>query len=170
VIKTPLGYSGNVFSIVAGTGVWSSDSECLAYPQGIFVTVDLNLYVADCGNDRVQMFPYGEKNGSTVAGEGAAVFGNLSCPTDIVVDMDNNIYITDKDHHRIVVMGTNGFQCLFGCSGIPGSGADQLHCPTSISFDNAGNLFVVDSDNDRIQKFLLIGGQCSKYDRLNSFL
>ncbi|CAF4329789.1 unnamed protein product, partial [Adineta steineri] len=54
--------------VVAGTGIYGSASDQINSPLGIFVDVNLDLYVADCGNDRVQLFQSGESNGITVVG------------------------------------------------------------------------------------------------------
>ena len=40
----------------------------MSHPVGIFVTIDLDLYVADYSNNRVQLFRSGERNGTAVAG------------------------------------------------------------------------------------------------------
>ncbi|CAF3985089.1 unnamed protein product, partial [Adineta steineri] len=54
--------------VAAGTGIKGSASNQLDRPSGIFVDVNLDLYVADCDNDRVQLFQTGGLNGITVAG------------------------------------------------------------------------------------------------------
>ncbi|CAF4239172.1 unnamed protein product, partial [Adineta steineri] len=54
--------------VAAGTAIRGSASNQLADPSGIFVDVNLDLYVADCDNDRVQLFQTGGLNGITVAG------------------------------------------------------------------------------------------------------
>ena len=48
VMKVSL--DGNLYSptLVAGNGTSGSDSTQLDHPNGIFVTVDFDLYVADC--------------------------------------------------------------------------------------------------------------------------
>ncbi|CAF1409292.1 unnamed protein product, partial [Adineta steineri] len=54
--------------VAAGTGIQGSDSNQLKNPLGIFVDMNFDLYVADCNNDRVQLFQSGKLNGITVAG------------------------------------------------------------------------------------------------------
>ena len=66
------------------------------------------------------------------------------------------LFIVDSNNHRIVAQGLNGFQCLVGCSNIPGSASNQLNYPWILSFDSYGNIFVSDRGNSRIQKFNLI--------------
>ena len=46
----------NTLSVVAGTGCHRSGPDSFAHPVGIFVTLNLSLYVADSGNNRIQRF------------------------------------------------------------------------------------------------------------------
>ena len=41
---------------VAGTGVEGSSLDMLSYPWGIYVDINLDLYVADSVNCRIQLF------------------------------------------------------------------------------------------------------------------
>ncbi|CAF5055428.1 unnamed protein product, partial [Rotaria sp. Silwood1] len=91
----------------------------------------------------------------TVAGNGAPSTITLSCPSGIVLDGDGNLFIVDKDNHRIIESGENGFRCVVGCHG-KGSAPNQLSNPTSLSFDSYGNIFVTDRGNSRIQKIFFI--------------
>ncbi|CAF1585959.1 unnamed protein product, partial [Adineta steineri] len=141
--------------IAAGTGIYGYGSNELNGPKGIFVDVNLDLYVADCGNDRIQLFQSGGLSGITVVGsESLNPIIILVCPTGIVLDAEKYLYIVDQENHRIIGSGLNGFRCLVGCYGV-GSQSNQLNQPFSFSFDNSGNIFVTDQENSRIQKFLL---------------
>jgi hypothetical protein len=148
--------------IVAGTGIQGSVPNQLSNPVGIFVDVNLDLYVADCGNDRVQLFQSEQSNGITVAGsQSPNPTISLRCPTGIVLDAQKYLFIVDSSNHRIVGSGPNGFRCLVGCYG-QGSESNQLSYPSSLSFDRSGNMFVADQSNHRIQKFLLMENSFSK--------
>jgi hypothetical protein len=144
-----------ITSIIVAAGIHSSGSAFNEFdqPHGIFVDVNFDLYVADCGNDRVQLLQSGELNGITVAGSTSPnPTINLACPTVIILDTDKNLFIVDSDNNRIVGSGLNGFRCLVGCYG-QGSQSNQLSYPISFSFDRSGNMFVTDRENSRIQKF-----------------
>ena len=157
----------NTLTIVGGTGVGGSDADMLNHPNGIFVTTNLDLYVADFDNHRIQRFRSGELNATTVAG-GAAAIGNISLnkPAGIILDGDGYLFIVDGDNHRIVGSGPYGFRCVAGCSGSPGSTSYQLQNPFGLSFDRGGNMFVTDRGNNRIQKFLLSSDSCSKWSSI----
>ncbi|CAF1040811.1 unnamed protein product [Adineta steineri] len=142
--------------VAAGTGIRGSASNQLDGPRGIFVDVNLDLYVADCENNRVQLFQSEESNGIIVAGSGSRNSTiTLFCPSGIVLDAEKYLYIVDYSYHRIVGSGLNGFRCLVGCYG-EGSQSNQLTLPLSFSFDYSGNIFVTDQYNHRIQKFFLM--------------
>ncbi|CAF0865636.1 unnamed protein product [Adineta steineri] len=148
--------------VAAGTGFEGSDSDELDGPGGIFVDVNFDLYVADCGNDRIQLFQPGESNGNTVAGsESLKPTIELYYPTAIILDAEKYLFIVDNNNHRIVGSSLNGFQCLVGCYGM-GSLSNQLNSPLSFSFDRSGNMFITDTSNSRIQKFEYLEESCGK--------
>jgi hypothetical protein len=163
VIKIWLGDSATTWTTVAGTGSYGSTASMLYEPQGIFVDINFDLYVADARNNRIQLFQLGQSNALTVAGYGASGTITLSYPTGVVLDADKYLFIVDTDNNRIVAGGSNGFRCLVGCSG-GGSASNQLWGPWSIAFDSYGNIFVADSGNSRIQKFILATNSCGNYN------
>ena len=162
VIKYWLMSTVNKSVIAAGTGTSGSASNMLFYPHGIFVSINFSLYVADCGNDRIQLFQSGQLNGTTIVGNGTIGTMTLHCPTGIVLDAGGYLFIVDSNNHRIIGSGSDGFRCLVGCLG-QGSTADTLSYPATLSFDSNGNMFVTDQNNSRIQKFLLATNSCGKY-------
>lgn len=166
VLMKPLSLNANAMAVVAGTGTGGSTSNMLHYPNGIFVDSNLDLYVADAWNDRIQLFPTGQLNAKTVAGSGSSNDAiHIESPIAVTLDGNGYIYITVYGYHRIIRSGVNGLECIVGCSGTNGPESDQLTLPTSLSFDSYGNLFVTDSGNHRIQKFDLLTDSCGKQER-----
>ena len=161
VIKQSLNSSGNMSIIAAGIGLNGSDSSMLSAPKGIFIDIYFNLYVADCGNHRIQRFRSDPYNGTAVVGNGASGTITLKCPTGVVLDADGYLFIVDSYNHRIVGSGPDGYRCLVACSGM-GSSSTALAYPNTLSFDSHGNIFVTDWNNNRIQKFLLATNSCGK--------
>lgn len=162
VMKTSLNDDSNITIIAAGNGTPALSSNTLDSPHGIFVDTNFNLYVADFGNNRIQLFQSDKTNGTTVAGNGTPSTIALTRPTDVVLDGQGYLFIVDSYNHRIVGSGPNGFRCVAGCSMTNGSAATQLNYPQSMAFDRFGNIFVTDRDNNRIQKFLLQTNSCGK--------
>ncbi|CAF4174595.1 unnamed protein product, partial [Adineta steineri] len=157
VVSKSLDTRLNVWNIVAGTGTAGSTSVTLYEPWGIFVDINLNLYVADTGNSRIQIFALGQLNGITLATGDIT----LNHPTSVIFDADGYIFITDNWNHRLVGSGPNGFRCIAACSGAAGSTSTQLYYPHTMSFDSYGNIFVTDQYNNRVQKFLLLPNSCN---------
>lgn len=155
IVKTWLSSTTNKTTVVIGTGVRSSASNSLAHPRGIFVDINLNIYIADMYNHRIQFLRFGQLDGKTIVGSGSAPTTiELIYPTDIALDGDQRLYVVEQGNHRIIQLDENHIRCIIGCIG-QGSSLDRLSSPTSISFDSYGNVYTVDYSNDRIQKFLL---------------
>ena len=162
VIKVSLNSNSTTPTISIGNGSAGSASNMLHSPRGIYVDLNLNLYVADCGNNRVQFFRSGQSNGTTVAVNGVTGLFTLNCPTDIILDSDQYLFIVDNNNHRIIGSGSNGFRCIVGCLGSNVSSSFKLWYPQSMAFDSDGNIFITDTGNSRIQKFSLQNNFCGK--------
>ncbi|CAF3810862.1 unnamed protein product [Adineta steineri] len=160
VFKRWLNESEMIPTTAAGSGIPGSASNELSGPWGIFVDLNFDLYVADWGNDRIQLFKQGELNGKTIVGQGS-LNNNISLdhPSGIVLDADKYLFIVDKNNHRIIRSGPNDIRCIIGCSG-EGSESHQLRSPSTLSFDSYGNIFIVDKENHRIQKFDFLLNSC----------
>ena len=167
IVRTSLTGATGALTIVAGNGNLGNSTSMLANPFGIFVNADLELYVADSGNNRIQLFHPGQLNGTTVAGNSAPGTISLWFPTGVVLDGDGYMFIVDCYHNRIVGSSSDGFRCVVGCSG-SGNAFNELLLPHSLSFDSDGNMFVADSQNNRIQKFDLSRNSCGKVYKIAS--
>ncbi|CAF1428994.1 unnamed protein product [Adineta ricciae] len=157
VVKKDSSYSSFVPIPVAGTGNNGSAFDELHQPRGIFVDVNLDLYVADCGNHRVQLFRFGKKDAVTRVGqESQKPTISLRCPSGIALDANKYLFILDRGNDRVVGEGPYGFRCLIGCNSY---GYDtqyaQLRDLFTMSFDVFGNILVVDDYKGHIQKFVL---------------
>ncbi|CAF4270103.1 unnamed protein product, partial [Adineta steineri] len=161
VVKKWLYDNMTTSTIVAGTGTAGSTATTLNIPIGIFVDDKFNLYVADCLNNRIQMFPVGQLTGITLAGASAPGTITLNEPNGIILDDNRYLFIADCYNHRIIGSGPYGFRCLFGCTTIAGSASSQLNQPVILRFDSYGNIFVADRFNYRVQKFILASNSCS---------
>ena len=160
VTKALYNYS-DLMTIVAGVGFEGFAENMLKFPERIFVNINLDLYVADSGNHRVQLFHSGEANAITIAGSLNTT--KLNRPTSVVLDVNNYVYIVDHENHRIVASTPYGFRCIVSCNG-SGSSSDRLKSPQSMAFDNFGNIYVTDPWNNRIQKFSVLNNTCRNLD------
>ena len=162
VVSTSLTTRRNLWNMVAGTGAAGTTTDTLYGPRGVFIDRNLDLYVGDCGNNRVQKYRYGQRNGTTVVGAGAVGTIALTCPYGITMDADGYLYIVDNINHRIVGQSATGFRCIVACDGA-GSDATRIFFPTLARFDTFGNLYVTDQTNNRIQIFTLLTNGCGEF-------
>lgn len=165
VIRHSLVSVPNTSVVVAGNGIAGLTANSLNIPIGIFVDMNLNLYVADYGNNRIQFFRSGQLGGTTVAINGSNGMFNLSRPTDVVLDSDGYLFIVDEANNRILGSGSTGFRCIIGCFRGNGSISNPLNYPRSLRFDSYGNLIVMGSGNSDLQKFLLASNSCGEFPR-----
>lgn len=147
---------------VAGNGTAGVTLDRLFNPYGICLDTNFSLYIADYGNNRVQMFNPGQMTGITVAGTGAPGTITLSQPVFVALDANSYLYILDHGNHRVIGSGPSGFRCVAGCTNTSGSAANQLNRPSSFMFDSYGNIWLTDMLNGRIQKFTLATNSCGK--------
>jgi DNA-binding beta-propeller fold protein YncE len=149
---------------VSATGEWlgAFGAGLFAWPHGIYVDADGNLWVTDArgGDDRghqvVKFSPDGRElmrlGASARAGDGPTHFNG---PTDVVVAANGNVFVSDGheplSNNRIVKFARDGTYIKeWGGSG---SAPGQFLVPHALALDSQGRLFVADRDNNRIQIF-----------------
>ena len=162
VIRRFLNATGNLGVTIAGNGTAGSTADLLSTPLGIFITASLDLYVADCGNDRIQKFLFNQTNASSVAGTGANGTIDLRCPSAVISDAYDDLYIADSLNHRIIRRKGTTFRCIAGCGQSNGSAPNELAYPGALWLDDGGHLYVADRYNSRIQKFSYEAQSCSE--------
>jgi sugar lactone lactonase YvrE len=93
------------WTLVAGTpGVFGSSSTLLSYPNGVTLDPMGNLYVADTGNQRIQLFLSGQNVGTTIAGitgSSGSASVQLNSPYSVRLDSQLNLYVADLSNNRI---------------------------------------------------------------------
>ena len=118
---------------------------------------DGHIYVADTGNNRVQVF---DREGEYIHsfGKQGSKTGQFKSPEGIAVNSKGNVYVADSGNHRIQIFNSDGmFFHSFGSKSKKVK--DQTPQkktflnPTSLAIDSKDNLYVVDQENNRIQVF-----------------
>jgi RHS repeat-associated protein len=154
-----------------GTGGLSGDEgpatqASLNRPYGVAADAEGNLYIADSWNQCVRKV---DASGTitTVAGNGygysgdngPAVEAQFRYPYDVAVDAWGNLYIADKNNHRIRKIDASGIITTVagsGTSGYKGDGGPaidaQLSSPYGVAVDAPGNLYIADWQNRCVRK------------------
>ncbi|CAF0952574.1 unnamed protein product [Rotaria sordida] len=134
---------------VAGqsSGAQNRTPTSLNFPVGVIVDSSGNLYVADSGNSRVQLWASGASSGSTVAGNGTAgtSANQLNVTYGIARDPSSNtLYVADYGNHRIMAYTSNASSgsLVAGGNGI-GLNKTQLYNPSTIYFDSPSNSLII---------------------------
>jgi serine/threonine protein kinase, bacterial len=157
--------AGNGIAGFSGDGGNALDAS-LNFPAGLIFDKG-NLYIADRNNHRIRKI---DINGiiTTVAGvgvpgccndNGLAIEASLSFPSDVDIDLEGNLFISDRSNNRIRKVNANGIISTIAGLGKPGFGGDfgpadkaLLKYPFGISLDNKGSLYIADRGNNRVRK------------------
>ncbi|CAF1277210.1 unnamed protein product [Adineta ricciae] len=138
-------------------------------PCGIFVTVNFRLYVTECGNHRIQYFEWKSTNGTIIRASTGLSNVPLNCPTGIIIDADENLFIIDNEGFRIIQFRFGEFTCIIGCSRAVNRITTLPIFPETLSFDSYGNIYVADRNGDaRILKYNLRTNSCYESTTTNS--
>jgi trimeric autotransporter adhesin len=156
-------FAGNGYGGYAGDGGAAMAAE-LAYPAGVAVDSNGNLYIADTGNNRIRMVT---PNGviTTIAGGaqgfsgdgGKATLATLNNPAAVALDSTGNIYIADTGNQRIRKIDPTGVITTVAGNGTTGYGGlggpamnASLNSPVAVAADSAGNVYIADTQSSRV--------------------
>ena len=93
----------------------SSESDCISYPSGVYVSAEGLIYICDRDNHRITvhdedgkfLFAFGSK------GSGPGCFVN---PSDIAFGSDGLVYVVDESNEHVCVWSKEGnFRRHFSC-------------------------------------------------------
>jgi DNA-binding beta-propeller fold protein YncE len=135
----------------------SFGAEVLASPGGLAIDVENRfLYVVDTQNDVVDVFDADNfkllrKLG--VAGKKHLLTdpGTFSLPTNVAVDKDGDVYVTDTLNDRVEIFDADGnFITMFGKNG---DGPGSLSRPKGIAVDSDQHIWIADAVQQRVKVF-----------------
>ncbi len=139
----------------AAVQVWGSQGKGKGQfqdPRGIAVDEAGNVYVADSGNHRIQVFDPGGQFITQWGNEGDGP-GQFKEPWGIAVDAKGNVYVADTWNHRVQKFDAEG-NLLRQWGGYGATGDEGLFWgPRDVAIDAAGNVYVTDTGNKRVQVF-----------------
>jgi YYY domain-containing protein len=120
----------------------------LKQPRGLAVDGQGNTYVADFGNDRIQVYD------STMTfvrefGQRGKLPGELNQPSGVAIGSDGNVYVADTWNQRIQVFRPDG-EYLREWGG-------SFYGPRGIGAGPNGEIYLADTGNHKVKKFDLEG-------------
>lgn len=139
----------------------------LTLVDGIIVDPQGNIYLSHRSKNRIRKI---DKNGiiTTIAGNGHVGFSGdggpaleatFNFPAGLAFDPQGNLYVADRNNHRIRKIDPSGIISTVAGNGTPDWGGDDgpaveanLNYPSDVACDEKGNLFISDRSNNRIRK------------------
>ncbi|MGB9873242.1 MAG: SBBP repeat-containing protein, partial [Anaerolineae bacterium] len=135
-----------------GTGSAGSGADQLAWPWGVSVDRNNNVYIADTANNRVKKC---DPNGNcTVFATG------LNFPTDVAVDSAGNVYVCNAFAFTVLKYSSTGafLQTFAGTDGVPYVTDNRyFNTPSGIAVDSSGNIYFTEEFGYRLVKLNAAG-------------
>lgn len=168
--------TGTVVTLAGASGISGSTdgvgaSARFAAPKGLALDGAGNLFVADNENRTIRKVVIATAEVTTFAGtagesaitDGIGAAARFESPAGLVADHEGNLFLSDGDKIRKIVIATGAVTTIAGGSG-GGTNYDGIgnnatfYRPNGLTLDQAGNLFVADTDNFTIRKIELNTG------------
>ena len=150
----------------AKTGLGKATQTEISLVDGITMDKKGNVYIAMREHNIISridtkgmMTRYAGSGESGFSGDGGpAIKANFKTPAGLAFDPEGNLYIADRENHRVRKIDTSGNISTFagiGKAGFSGDGGPavraKLNLPSGLATDKKGNLFISDRSNDRIR-------------------
>ena len=166
--------SDGTITTVAGSGAAGYNpaeknalKSALNHPRGLAVDDKGRVYIADTYNNVIRLLDPGSGTIRTVAGTGAAGYGDgmaatgaaLRAPSGLALDAQGDIYIADTGNHVVRELGPDGaIHTVAGTAGKPGEFGDggpailaQLNSPMMVAVRPDGDVLIADSGNNLVR-------------------
>jgi len=116
------------------------------------------IYVADCVNNRVQIFNRTTRNYLSTLGGGSGNY-QLNCPTDVAVDTSGNIYVALYDNLRVQQYNQSlVYQRTYGTAYIPYlTDGGHFFRPSGVALAQDNSMYIVEEYGSRLIKLNAAG-------------
>ncbi len=135
-------------------------------PMGMAIRDDGRIFVASRSNTEalnivgIQIVTLDHDHFGQYSGFGQGD-GQMTWPTALALDGQDNIYMSDDLLQRISVFDRDGN--YLSKWGTKGSGVGEFDGPSGLAFDSEDNLLVVDHRNNRVQRYIRDGKFLSQF-------
>jgi DNA-binding beta-propeller fold protein YncE len=152
-----LNASGTAQWAAGVAGVWGNDNVHFGAdwsgPNDVAVDSSGNVYVADTGNHRIQIYNSSGSYVTTLGSYGSGYY-QFHDPYGVAVDHNGNIYVVDEENHRVQIFNSSRvYQATLGVTDVPGDDNAHFNKPRGVAVDASDNIYVADTDNNRVQVF-----------------
>lgn len=111
------------------------------FPDGIAVSSDGRVFVADSNNRRVQVF--------SPSGEFKYFIDTSGIPRGVAIDTKQHLYVVDAVAHVVDIYDLSGKRLAqFGSRGF---GPGQFNYPVDVAIDGSQRIYVTDRENNQVQ-------------------
>ncbi len=159
-------FSGVLFTEALASKSGKATEVSISLVDGIAVDAEGNIYISRRDHNVISKI---DKQGmiSRFAGSGASGFSGdggpatkatFRVPAGLAFDAKGNLYIADRENHRVRKVDSKGIITTIAGTGTAGFSGDggpavkaQLNLPSGIVVDPKGNIFIADRSNDRIR-------------------
>jgi alpha-tubulin suppressor-like RCC1 family protein/ATP-dependent protease HslVU (ClpYQ) peptidase subunit len=140
-----------------GSANGAASAASFSHPSGVAIAGNGDTYVADYWNNKIRKITASGVV-STFAGSGAAGSANgagaaasFNYPHGIAVDALGNVYVADRNNHKIRKITSAGIVTTLAGSGTSGTtngtgAAASFNLPLGVAVDVIGNVYVTDGD------------------------
>jgi len=164
--------SAGVVTTFAGSGSLGNTNgtgtaATFASPTGLAIDANDNIYVTDYSNHSIRKItsssvvttlagPVGT-TGTWGTTNGTGTSARFNYPYHVVIDSDENLYVSDYNNHKIRKITSSGVVTTYAGSGTAGSAngigtAATFDNPKGLAIDANDNIYVADFDNHIIRK------------------
>jgi len=147
----------------AGSTDANGTSASFNLPFGVAEDASGNVYVTDFNNNKIRKIA---SNGdvTTLAGSGSVgstdangTSASFNAIQGVAVDALGNVYVADRNNHKIRKIASNGDVTTLAGSGSAGStdangSSASFNLPFGVAVDASGNVYVADYNNHKIRK------------------